>query len=1125
MLDITLFVTFLAINLVLGLFHSRQVSTMLDYSVGRKNFSTATLVATIIATHIGGGLLFRHIEHTYTEGLYYIIPVIVGGTGCIFLLSLLTLRMGEFLDTLSIAEAMGKVYGRTVRIITGVAGVLQEGTIIGIQFSAMGRAFKLVFDPEGRTFNILGRTVELGGTELCIIGVAPIVVLYAAFGGIRAVAFTDVLQFLTFLVFVPILTLIVWHNLKNPDKVTHVLTTNPNFSFKNVFQWNWETLSMLGLTFYFTIPNLHPPAFQRIVMARDVYQAKNSFAYAANFRLLIVLLLTLVGMLLLADNPKLNPKNLVDYFINYYSYPGIKGLIAVGIVAMAMSTADSILNTVTVLVINDIVKPLRKDFKESLVFIRLLACLVGFVGMCMALTTRDFLELVLFSGTFFIPIITPPSLLAILGFRSSTRAVLIGMLAGLVATVIWYARFNNMFIPSAIPGMVANLLFFMGSHYLLREQGGWVGIKDPAPLLAEREKARLARKALIENFKKPQLYTYLKKNLPAQDGFYSLFGVYVIGATYALFFTIPDSVVNVYPNLYEFIIISVLLMIVVLITYPAWPPILRDKRFITFFWPLSVGYLLFFVGTNLVLMSGYNEVQVMIFMLNLLIATLLLSWPLVVGLTASGVFLACAVWYLQTGSLSFMTAEIPLQFKLIYSMLMFSSCWLALIRFRQAKFSLEEQKDYSRTKVGELRTQLIETLGYRREILQEFSKDELALLDSTALPYMQQAIYRVTDYLRLEVSEIRLEQLLEETRTLLTLQDFEQPPHLITKWHTNYETLRADVPKIKQLLVDSIVYIQENNPTHRSITIGLEPAKLGYQLEKTPNYTSKLAALKITITTSEDLPPTEGIYMLNPMQTAIQKPAKVTDPSLLENIRIIDAHYGYADVSQATTQIYVIPINVKKVRSKVMELLQTPTEANAEKIKHPLAIQLERERLDKLAGTSVDLAVIRHALHTIKRYHSAVRKRSGEPFFTHPLATAIILTDYSQDQEALVAALLHDKVADASLSLAQVRAMFGETVALLVSKATNLEDEIKRVKLQTHKHKHRSVNYGDPRAAMIKLADRLHSMRTIGENSSLDKQRQIAEETLNFFVPIAKHLDLTAMTAELEQLSLKISEQ
>ena len=232
----------------------------------------------------------------------------------------------------------------------------------------MGRAFNLVFEPKPMTLNILGRTVALGEVAFCIIVVAPIVVLYAAFGGIRAVTFTDVLQFLTFLVFIPMLTLIVWRNLKDPDKVLHVLTTNPNFSFKHVLQWNWETLSMLGLTLYFTLPTFRPTPFQRIVMARDVYQAKDSFTYASNFRLLTILLLTLIGILLLADNPMLNPKNLVDYFINRYAYPGIKGLIAVGIVAMAMSTADSILNTVTVLVINDIIKPLQKDFKESLVF-------------------------------------------------------------------------------------------------------------------------------------------------------------------------------------------------------------------------------------------------------------------------------------------------------------------------------------------------------------------------------------------------------------------------------------------------------------------------------------------------------------------------------------------------------------------------------------------------------------------------------------------------------------------------------------------------------------------------------------------------------------------------------------
>ena len=109
MLDTLLFSTFLATNLILGLFHSRQVATMRDYSVGRKDFSTATLVSTILATGIGGGFLFRHLEHTYKEGLYYVIPVVVGGTASIFLLAMLALRMGEFIDTLSIAEAMGKL--------------------------------------------------------------------------------------------------------------------------------------------------------------------------------------------------------------------------------------------------------------------------------------------------------------------------------------------------------------------------------------------------------------------------------------------------------------------------------------------------------------------------------------------------------------------------------------------------------------------------------------------------------------------------------------------------------------------------------------------------------------------------------------------------------------------------------------------------------------------------------------------------------------------------------------------------------------------------------------------------------------------------------------------------------
>mgnify|MGYP001078788730 CR=1 FL=1 len=100
--------------------------------------------------------------------------------------------------------------------------------------------------------------------------------------------------------------------------------------------------------------------------------------------------------------------------------------------------------------------------------------------------------------------------------------------------------------------------------------------------------------------------------------------------------------------------------------------------------------------------------------------------------------------------------------------------------------------------------------------------------------------------------------------------------------------------------------------------------------------------------------------------------------------------------------------------------------------------------------------------------------------------------------------------------------MFGEQVAFIVKKVTNLEDNLRRVSLEEHENLHRLINYEDKRAAFVKLADRLHNMRTISGHSSLAKQKNIANETLSFFVPLAKSLGLKDMAAELEKLSLNV---
>src|SRR5690606_19117751 len=100
-----------------------------------------------------------------------------------------------------------------------------------------------------------------------------------------------------------------------------------------------------------------------------------------------------IAILLLSDNPNLEPNQLVSYIVNHYAYPGFKGLIAIGIIAKAMSTADSELNAAAVLVVNDIIKPLNKDFKGSLTVVRLFSLVLGLLGLLLALHTTDLLGL------------------------------------------------------------------------------------------------------------------------------------------------------------------------------------------------------------------------------------------------------------------------------------------------------------------------------------------------------------------------------------------------------------------------------------------------------------------------------------------------------------------------------------------------------------------------------------------------------------------------------------------------------------------------------------------------------------------------------------------------------------
>jgi guanosine-3',5'-bis(diphosphate) 3'-pyrophosphohydrolase len=170
-----------------------------------------------------------------------------------------------------------------------------------------------------------------------------------------------------------------------------------------------------------------------------------------------------------------------------------------------------------------------------------------------------------------------------------------------------------------------------------------------------------------------------------------------------------------------------------------------------------------------------------------------------------------------------------------------------------------------------------------------------------------------------------------------------------------------------------------------------------------------------------------------------------------------------------------------------------------------------------------DLLKIREAYEFADEAHQGQMRKSGEPYILHPLAVAEILVNMQMDVTSIIAALLHDVVEDTTVSLETVLEKFGKSCAMLVDGLTKLE----RIQFKS-KEEQQNENYRkmfvamaqDIRVILIKLADRLHNMRTLKYQSE-ESQRRIAEETIEIFCPIAHRLGISTIKWEMEDIALR----
>jgi len=188
----------------------------------------------------------------------------------------------------------------------------------------------------------------------------------------------------------------------------------------------------------------------------------------------------------------------------------------------------------------------------------------------------------------------------------------------------------------------------------------------------------------------------------------------------------------------------------------------------------------------------------------------------------------------------------------------------------------------------------------------------------------------------------------------------------------------------------------------------------------------------------------------------------------------------------------------------------------------PADVQALERRLDYLPPEQI--LRVRKAYLIGADAHAGQTRKSGEPYITHPVAVAGILADLGMDVETIVAAILHDTLEDTPLSRAQLEAEFGSTVTELVDGVTKLDKIRFSTQQEAAAESFRKMLLAmarDLRVILIKLADRLHNMRTLGAMAP-DSRRRIARETLDIYAPIAQRLGMNKFKSELQELGFRM---
>ena len=578
-IDISIVLTYLTLCLVIGLYKFNKIKDIREYAIGNKNFSTFVIIATIFATFMSANQIIGKTEQIHKLGLVYALAILFTPFNWLIVRNIYAKNIGKFRGCISMSEIMGRLYGNIGLNLTNIVLVLKAIGFTAVQITAIGYLFNYFFN--------------FTYTQGVLIGMS-IVTFYSVLGGVRAVALTDAFQFLIFFVALPLacgyayIQAGEYENIINSVPKTHIeVFTNAN-----------STLLFLAYTFWIILPAISTPYTQRLLMAKNRKQLMDSYNVLICGSIFFAVVIFVLGFSIRVIYPNIDAKMAFYTFIGDLP-PIFIGLMITGMLAVIMSTADSWLNALSVIVSHDVIKKIYPQITEKteLLFARLATFLCSIFAVIIALKSGEIFKLIIFFESFSYTTILIPFTVGFFSFKTNKYSFLASFMSGFLGTLIVRLYVGEFGIISLVVGTFSSAIGLFSAHYIQVRMGIIKKKEKYNDLFLKRASSSLIKR-VIKHFKK---FFLIKEESMISNPFYytiSLFFVALNMPVLILGYFQATDYVNIIAQYSRYLVLLLALIVMI-------HELIGIKK-VYILWYTTLFFALPFSSTYLFISSGYK---------------------------------------------------------------------------------------------------------------------------------------------------------------------------------------------------------------------------------------------------------------------------------------------------------------------------------------------------------------------------------------------------------------------------------------------------------------------------------------------------------------------------------------